>query len=359
MRREELEAIQRDAEMAKLFYEPSMHKTAQDGLSNIIGKIKEEVDSKYDPNNPVESILGFLAPGILWLLGFRWIAVIYEIAAALGFDWTHFFASIKEKLRPFITGLSEGKEGNSSEIDNAVQASATESFGDKFDPAHLKDVVEKYTSLNSVFFIKKVAIRTQIDNNLMHTIEKWISGAAGNRMRKGVLGFIIRIMSWIIAAVLISAGFAVVGGVASRILGVKKKPQQSGEEASTTETTSYTQKETSETPADKQKVQLVLNTKADPTLFSTSYNDTSHVWLLNMNVSHIKESLIRWAQQLYPQLTDEAAFEASSSFNRTLKMFQDRNRTAGNIEILAVPPPFKSIKEIVDSFAADVASHMS
>lgn len=357
MRKSELQFIKDTMEMGRLFYEPSLHKTAQDGVSGVLSSIKDHVAGMYDPKNPVESALAFLGPGILWILGFRWIAVAFELAQALGFDWTHFFSSIKDKLRPFVTGLANGQEGDASTIDAAVASSASEAFSDKLDVSKLEDVVKKYTSIDNMLFIKKTAIRYQADSNFMHGIEKWMNGAVGNRMRKGILGFIIRLMSWVVAAVLISAGFAIAGGVAAKILGVKKKTE-SGESGSSSTVSDDKQQQSSEQPkTDTSHVRLVLNQQADSTLFTTTYNDNSHVWLLNMNINDVKSKLIKWAQELYPQLTDAAAFDSSSQFSHVLKMFRDRNKNADQLEIMAVPQPFKSIKEIVDSFAADVAAH--
>ena len=360
MRKTELQFIKDTMEMGRLFHEPSMHKTAQDGVSGVLSSIKEHVSGIYDPKNPVESALGFLGPGILWILGFRWIAGVFELAQALGFNWTHFFTSIKEKLRPFVAGLAKGQEGDSSTIDSAVASSANEAFGDNLDIGQLQDVVKKYTSIDDMLFIKKVAIRYQADSNFMHNIEKWMNGALGRRMRKGILGFIIRLMSWVIAAVLISAGFAIAGGVAAKILGVKKKQEEPADTSGEAQKASTEQSNSGETQSktDTSKVKLVQNEHADSNLFTTTYNDSSHVWLLNMSVNDIKETLIKWAQELYPQLSDKSAFESSSQFNHVLQMFRDRNKNT-NVEMMAVPQPFKSIKEIVDSFAADVAAHTS
>jgi hypothetical protein len=53
-----------------------------------------------------------------------------------------------------------------------------------------------------------------------------------------------------------------------------------------------------------------------------------------------------------------SAFDASNSFNSILNLFKQRNKGAERLGIIAVPTPFTSIKQIVDRFAADVASKM-
>lgn len=56
---------------------------------------------------------------------------------------------------------------------------------------------------------------------------------------------------------------------------------------------------------------------------------------------------------------DKSAFDASSKFNNTMQMFKTRNKDVEGMEILAVPGAFHSIREIVLSFAADVAAHIN
>lgn len=355
MRRAELQFIKDTQEMELLFYDPSMVKNAQD-FSGIMKSVKDHISGMYDPNNPVESFLSFMGPGILYTLGFPGMSIIFGIAQALGFDWTKFFVSIKEKLRPLITSLVNGGSTDQSTINSIIQDSAGEAATDNLNVEQLKEIVEKYSSLQNMLIIKKIAYRATVDDNFMHNIEKWLGKASGHRLRKGVMGFIIRLMSWVLTAALVSVGFAVAGGVVSHFVGSNKPSEKSDTVQNTNVEADVPNK--SETKPNKQTV-LVLNKAADPELFNTTFNDNNHVWLLNHNVNNIKNLLIQWAQELYPQLSNSSAFTSSSAFNNTLKLFQDRNKGAENLELLAVPQPFKSIKEIVDSFAADVVSRMN
>lgn len=341
--------------MKKLFHEPSLHKTAQEGMGDVLSKIETAAKGMYNPEHPVESVLAFIGPGLLWMLGFKWIAVLYEIAEALGFNWAEFFTSLKDKLKPFLTELVNNKSGDTSQLNAIVQEAAAGASSDTIDTDKLKDAVDKYGSLNNLLYMKKVAQRYgRNDSTLKSQIEKLLGSATGNRMRKGVLGAIIRIFSWVLSAVLISCGFAIVGGLASSVLGIKKKsPTESTETSPDNKPTQFT-----ESPSSDKHLKLYLNPQASPELFTTTYNDDRHVWLLHKNIGQIKNNLIEWAQELYPQFKDKNAFDSSSAFHKTLQMFQERNKNT-QLDLLAVPQPFKSIKEIVDSFAADVASHMS
>lgn len=345
-------------DMSIVLYDASMHKTAQSNLSDITSKLGDHFKSLYDENNPVESILSFMAPGMLWLFGFKWIAVLFELAQAFGFDWVHFFSSIKEKIKPFLTSLVETKKGDANHIHDIVASAAQESVSETLDPDKLIDAVKKSEgSLADMLLIKKMAQRSDLKDQ----IERLLAKGTSNRMRKGILGFIIRLVSWIITAILISLGFALAGGLVSTIIGggAAKKEEHSSDEP-TQETKSDNAINIS-APADSKtqtSVKLVLNNSAPQELFTESFNDTNHVWIMHININQIKDHLIKWAQQLYPQLTNLNAFNNSSSFNRTLEMFKNRNKN-NNVDLLAVPSPFTSIKDIVDSFALDVAEHMN
>lgn len=350
MRKSDLHFINDTLKMQRLFYEPSMHKTAQDGMSEIMSKIEGAVGKIYDPDKPVESVLAFLGPGILWMFGFRWMAVIYEVAAALGFNWNEAFNSIKEKLRPMLNSMTEGEKKDTEDVKRIVEESVNTAFSGQANPEQLQEVAEKYSSINNLFFIKKLAYHYEKSPFPKEQIEKFLNSIVGNRMRKGVLGFIITVLSWIISAVLISAGFGLIGTTASKILGINRKEKSEQGQPNQTDKPAV-----SKTP--QTNIELHPDPNADPSYSTITYNDDNHVWLMNININEIKNSLIKWAQEIYPQLDDLNAFNASSAFNNTLKMFQNRNKTSQQVDIIAVPT-FHSIREIVDSFAHDVAAHM-
>lgn len=370
MNKSDLQFLQSTLIMERLFGNSLLRKNAQEGEEDggAFAKIKNEVLHAIDFNkdHPVESILAFIGPGLLAILGFKKIAAAVALSEALGFNWTHFFTSIREKLEPLLTGMhEEGKPGSSAEVHSIVQGAGEEAFQGQVDVDKLEKAVETYSSLNNMLYIQKVAQRYKKDPSIMQGIEKLLSGVGGNRMRKGMLGFIVRVVAWLVTAVVIAAGFKLVGNGVSKLLGINKdKKEEENSDAPKTDSTDSTDagkdKTISDTHPSDKNLKLTLNHNADPELFTTTYNDDKHVWILNsISIANIHSVLIKWAQTLYPQLSDERAFDASSSFNRTLRMFTDRNKAAGQLEVVGVPQPFKSIKEIVDSFAADVASHMA
>jgi len=346
MRSSNLKFIRDTKEMRQLFYEPSLHKTAQE-QTDVMARIEEAAKGIYDKDHPVESILAFIGPGLLWNLGFPWVAVIYEIAAALGFDWSHFFTSIKDKIKPILEHMVETKSGDTSHVSSVVQSAAAEAFSDHINPDKVEEVVNKYGTLDNMLYLKKFAQKYAADQGLKDIIVKFFTSIGGNRMRKGILGFIVRLFSWMLSAVLISLGFALVGGLASKIIGTKDKKEKTEKSDKAVAVS-----ETEHLPT----TELKLNHQASPELFTTTFNDDKHSWLLQHNINQLHDLLIKWAQELYPQLQDKNAFDTTSSFQHTFQMFKDHNKNA-EMDLIVVPPPFTSIKSIVDSFANDVAVH--
>lgn len=336
---EYLQQIKTEQVLQAAFFESSMIKTADEGaLSSVISGITSHIKEQYDENHPVESILAFLAPGVLWTFGFRWVAIIFQLAAALGWDWSAFFASLREKLKPLITDLSNGVQRQASEVHSAVEESASSSFTGEMDPGKVLDLATK-ASKKEILFIVKIA-----KDNDQTLIEKMLRAGTGNRFKKGITGFIIRIFSWALTSILAALFFSLAGAGVSKMLGIKKEKHTDPEQV-----------KQQETEADHKKVELKLNPQASQELLQEHSNSKSNVWVLDVPLANIKLQLITWAQELYPQLADDTVFAKSSYYNNTVKLFQDRNKGNKDLGAIAVPSIFSSIKEIVDSFAADVA----
>lgn len=340
-----------------------MYKSAQWTISDIFSDVASYVGSKFNKDKPVESFLSFMGPGILYMLGgkFKILAVVLALAEAFGFNIGSLFESLKEKLKPILEDLHLGEQVDASEIKAAVQQSAEESAVGSFDPDKFKEAVNKVnaSSLDELLFIKKVALKYKSDLDLAQKFKLFMQelpvSTLGRGMRTGIVGFIIKVVSWVVTAALVSLGFAVVGGLAAKIVGLKKDKM---EEAPT----SQEDTENKHTPATKQvsvkepRITLEVNQSAPAELFKLNFNDKNNVWLMHLNIRDIDHQLINWAQQLYPQLHDTVAFQKSPVFNQVAQMFENRNKGAEQLGIIAVPAPFQSIKQIVDKFVMDVAS---
>lgn len=357
MNKSDLQFLHSNLIMERFLGEDPLNKFAQESDGGVFSTIQREVSKLLaeGKEHPVTSILEFIGPGLLFMFGFKKISVAMALAEALGFNFSHFYASIKAKLKPILEAMASGEHKDSSEVESIVQESAEEAMQEQPDADKLQDIVMKSdASLNNMFFIYKVAQSYRKDPAVMQAIQKILTTGTGNKMRRGILGFVIRVFSWLITAVVIAAGFKIAGMGVSKILGIKKNKQED-----TTTSDSNSDEKDMSAKDEISQVKLHLNPNASPEFSTTAYNDKNHVWLLTMNIKDIHNNLIKWAQELYPQLTDKSAFDASSKFNNTLRMFATRNKDVGSMDIVAVPEEFHSIKEIVSSFAADVALHIA
>ncbi len=348
MHKADLQFLHSNLIMERFLSEDPFCKVAQENDGGFFSKVQSDVTKLLanSKEHPIESILSFIGPGFAWMFGFKKIALAMTLAEALGFDVDHFYASIREKLKPLLEGMEAGTPADSSAVDSIVQASGEEAMSGQPNIDKLQDVVMKAdASLNNMLFLYKMAKRTD-DPRFM----KWIKKDASilDKYRKGILGFIVSIFGWLITAVVFAAGFKLLGKGVAHLLGTDKSKQENGN----TETTSSLQD-------DNSQVKLYLNPSASPELSTTTPNNDEHVWLLNANINHLHDQLIQWAQELYPQLTDKNAFDASSDFHKTLQLFKDRNKGSADIDIIAVPTAFHSIREIVLSFVPDVAKHIT
>jgi hypothetical protein len=351
MRKSDLQFIHDTLFMKAILSEPSMNKTADDFFSGVASRIKGEVSDLKSP----EAVLAFLIPGAFWTLGFKKLTIIYAIAEGLGFNPTHFFSSLREGIKPILESLFAGGTTNKSEIETIVGNSAEQAMTNTVDPDKLQEAVQVNSNkriLDTTMIVLAYGNKYSADPFFYAKIKEFANSALGNKARSGITGMLTKIFSWILSTILYSLGFAVIGAAASQALGLNKKKEDESSDGSP-DVQQVSTKNTS-----GKDVALHLNPSADSNLYTTTYNDMNHVWLLHFNINDVKQQLMDWAKELYPQLTDPAAFNASGSFGRTVKMFQDRNKNTGQLGITAVPTPYTSIKQIVDSFAADVASKM-
>lgn len=333
--------------MAALCNQPPLHKTAQDDMGGLFSSIQSAVMPNYDPNDKISSILGFIGPGLLRMLGFGWIPIIMTVAEAFGFNWTQFYHSIRTRLEPLLKEITEGT-GSSDDIHAAVEESAQEASSGQPNLDKVMEAAKMVVNSASpadMLVIRKLAIEYHhklAQDNTPATykfISRFLSSGRGTRLRGGITGLIVRLVAWVISAIVISAGFHLAGSMGSSIMGIKRQPTASS---------------TSDTAP---QATLELNPNADHSLMTTTYNDTTHIWMLNFNVNKIDEQLIDWTQELYPELNDLDAFKQSAKFNDIVNQFRERNQAAMQLELTAVPTPFTSIKQIIDVFAHDVKSH--
>ena len=86
-------------------------------------------------------------------------------------------------------------------------------------------------------------------------------------------------------------------------------------------------------------------------------NDQTNVWVVPL-YGGLPNTLVLWALDVYPELKGkESLIRNSASFNRTANILNSYVNQS-NANYLAIPAGIHRIKEIVDSFAGDVAAQI-
>lgn len=322
---------------------------ASDGgfIDNVLTGIKEHVSKIWEDvkGRPFAGIAAFLGPGLLFKLGFPWLAVAYEVAEALGFDWVGFWDSLKNSVFNIVKGtLVPGSSKPSDEeihqqLTVATEDALRQNTTDKVDEAKLQSVYEKTQGGNKS---EGTASTTP------HFIKQ--AGILGRAVRtRGVLSSLFKkIIPWVVTRALIALGFAVAGGAVSGAAGITHKPKDDSDDAS-----ENNGDETGSKAGPTSKVRdpiysLKLSPSADPDLFEFNKNDANSVWLENGSINDIKNTLIGWILSAFPdQAGEKDKIMNSPSFIEVENMFRNRNKLAQGLQIYSVPKPFQRKIDIV------------
>jgi hypothetical protein len=328
-------------------------------VDTIVGKIKSEVASAYDPSRPVESVLSFVGPGVLWKLGFPWLAVIYEIMGALGFSWKDFWEKVKDELKSLLTSAKD-KTVDKSQIESIVHNSVSSSFSGTPDNEKLQDLAKKYSpsaggenmandfninaSINECVQIRKFAIQNQFANEIYRKRNIKTAGLLSMIGLKGG-GFITKLVVWVISAILISAGFKVAGAALSGAV-----ESVSGDKPT----------DSNILPASVRDRSIQVSENVDPSLLQRHPNTINSIWIENFSINDIDNKLISWTLNAYPQLRGhEQEILGNSVFQQIVNLFEQRNKMATNLEIISVPKPYERKIDIVNTFAPQVIRNLN
>lgn len=345
--RYELELIADQVYIETLARDPSI-KTAQSVIGGaadaIIGGVVSFVKEQWDPNRPVESVANFLVPGLLWATGLRWIGVAYTVAEALGMDMKGFWTKIKDGIMSLVSGIFTAKKADpsyhmseeeasgkiKSVVSNAMEGSAT----GKEDKQKLEELAKEHSfknDVNDALEVKAFALRLQ-KNPLASSIIK-----EAQFMSK-IVGFFIRLISFLIRKAFVSLGIISVIGGATGLLGLQKKPEASPGEPG------QAQSESTQQP----KTTYKMSPNIPHELFDVHRNEPGSVWIEKGRIDNIESILTNWVVSAYPDVNPDKLKDAPS-FQAMVSKFNSRNSLAHGIDILAVPKPFERKIDIVFS----------
>lgn len=297
------------------------------GIGEYLGEIVKDIKDR-----PFAGIAAFLGPGILMTLGFPWMAIAYEVAGALGFDWVGLWNSLKNSVWDIIKGAVA--PGTTKPNENDLQDKLTKATGEAIDQ-HVHDTVDEEALQKAHDKAEGVSLPKSEGGQSFSEITKY-AGAIGAvaKVTRGTLTKIFkRIIPWAITTALKAMGFAVAGGAVRGVVGIKSKPSDSDESASKTRDPIF---------------DYEVSPSVDPSLYEVNLNDENSVWLETGSILNIKSTLWSWISSAFPQLIKEQSNILNSvSFKEVENMFRNRNKMAGGLQIYSVPKPFEKKIDIV------------
>jgi hypothetical protein len=339
----ELEHIA-DLKLIEVLASDANIKLAQDGTSSILDSVKDYVRGIFDKDHPFGSIMSFIGPTLLWKLNFKWMAVLIEVAGALGFNWKGFWESVKNGVVSLIKSFAGNKPSEAalhSSVKNTVKESVESNISGEPDEEKLQEIAanpNKFAcSIEDAIAIKKYA-------QFFGRRRSFSFGRYGG-FRNKLLGFFISVISWLVSTSLISLGFAVGGGLISSIFH-KKHPSSDSQQ----ENAPQSNQENAQTVSTQQPVQQLQMGKHIPQdIFEIHQNDEKNdIWLEKSNIENIETEVMSWILYTYPQLRRYTSeIEGSSGFQTIIQKFKIRNRLAQGLGLVAVPPPYQRKVDIV------------
>ena len=330
-------------------------------VSSMAEGIQSYVSQIWDKNRPISSISAFFAPAVWWRFftksKFKYLAIVYEIAVALGWDDKAFWSSVGEKAKEIVKEIiSSGKKATSEAIDSKIKPSmegiVDGSFTKGSDDGELvnilKDVgITKTQSLKSAIKLKKLAIKAE-----QIGVDKFIknAGILGSGILKIFRGTFAKtigaIVSWLVRTALTGLGLVVATGAVAGALG---KPNK---EVSTEQ--SNTGPQSQETGTDP-VYNLEVSKSTPREFFQIHNNDMSSIWLEHGEINNIQQILSSWVSQMYPDIsTKYPNFQSSRAFSNMVGKFRVRNKLSTGLGVFAVPRPYERIADVVADLVNEI-----
>ena len=331
-----------DTLVMNAFVKDDITKVAQSSVMTSIAQgIKNYVLSLYDPNKPVASVVAFLGPGLLFRAGFPMLAIFYEVAEALGFDWIGFWKTVGDEMQQFLQAMlssnqKPSEEDLSNKVDSVVQNAAAEHFKEQPSMGKLMGVMRKVTArqdLKNVIELKAIINKYQQDKKIIR--EAGLFGGITSKLSR----FFIRAIKWIIKTAFVSLGFAAGGGaISSLINGTKSNSEQ---------------RENEELPSSA-PISIPMAKTIPQDLLAWHNNDIRSIWVENGDINQVPNIILKWIVSVYPVLNNYVSdIKSSNSFNAMLQKFMSRNKMAQGLGIFSIPHPYQRKIDIVNQIVSN------
>lgn len=371
--------------VVKRFFDDPFVKQADGGfLTNIANELSSLLKSSFDKNRPLESLLDFLAPSLIYTkLGSWKLAALYMIAEKVfGVNFKDIFEYLKNAIIYAVkVGYEFTTENIKKLVDKALETSAPTS----------PDVSKVPSVLNEIKAIKKESIdkRLQSMDTLRNNFDAFYKLSEEERIKlvknggimeffsaRAILSLLKSLFVFILSNCFMSFKiFLVAAGVAGTILtvfGVKATVDEHGKASpdvpGATQTQGFFSKlfHGGDKPtADSIDVKLpekLPEVLMNPTSFGSQQhaNDRRSIWAEQFPSDSFKSVLLDWIKKVYPGLSGkEDLIRKGKSYNSVVKLFEKNNPPGSERFLTVIPEGFNSIKEIVDASIVSIVNELS
>jgi len=365
-----------DLLIVKRFFDDPFIKQADGGfLTNASNELHNLLKSSFDKDRPLESLLDFLAPGLIYSkLGSWKLSALYMIASKVfGVDFKTIFEYIKNGIKYAINvGYQFTEETVKTFVDRALETSVPKNPDISKVPETLNEIknIKKTSSIDETYLLID-NFRDNFDRfyklsedqklNLIKNggIKEYFSARAILTLLKSLLTFILTSCFSSFKIFLIAAG---ISGVLLTIFNIKatsvaqptagvQTQEVSDKSESLLSKVLHTSRPTAESLQTALPQNLPEALKSYTSFGSEMHSNSSNsVWIERFPSSEIKDVLIDWIIKVYPKLKGkEEIIKSDRSYNTVVGLFNKNNPPEVEQYITIVPKGFNSIKEIVDA----------
>ena len=255
-------------------------KQAEGGfVPGLINSVENYVSGHIDPNNKTESVINLLAPGILFASGMPWWLIgVYEIADKLfEINFGTIFSSIKSGISSLISG---GKQTDSGSVGSVIKTALSPFWSDSSEANDKHAVTMRDAQLFKIALSSFVSKYPDFYNHKTAGSQSYAQLLGLTKNKTGNVLFAA--LTWIVVALLATAGFMVAGDVIHNLLGNKTKTPTPSTTPSAIDSS------------------FALN--VNPEYSSENFNNGLSSWTLPGNVNSLDSTFVSWAVEIYPQL---------------------------------------------------------
>lgn len=304
-------------------------------LSTIKDAIVGYFDSHNNPEDPVGTVLNFLAPGAISVLIGGWLGPTFGLAMrVLNIDVASILRSVYNGIKDL---LGTNSKISSDQVDNLVYTTIQDTTGE---PVVVTASFDE--QIKDARFLKLAVI--ELHNQRVSAEEMKIIFAANRRAKAiGILG---KLLSWIIKVAISSAGLMIAGDAVNKVLGRPNAFDKTIEHGK---------------PVEKPVTPTKISTQTKFPV-KAGYVDnkrSSGTWSENYpnNRSGVENMLLSFVKEVYQGLDNlDAIIKSSPGFKATVDEILWFNHAAAGDPILFLPKFFTSKKQLVDHFIDEVAA---